>query len=1421
MDFKEISDFFNGTICSEEYRTDLEDADSRIRQLESRITSFSITQDRATILILRSLHATMTGNLSQSENYLINLSTLAEEAEDQSLISRCRIFQHHIRSLKKLPPFLRFRSDADTGSGPISDATLDRIGNLKRFVDFCTARRQSWSGIERLEIKVIRYISNLPNNLWMAAFHHHPNYNASFCAPLFDSSKPCESWFINDAKRLGLLRTSRYMERLNVEYLLAGGSSEGRTELSKLFLCYHNDGDFIGAGNCMMMQADNALSLPFTSPIALNLYAVDTEFGIEQLKTFGVSELVELPLRKDQSAVSNYKEAYALFDKGMSDRGKAAICLRFACLDFAEYIEIITAGGSAPAGAPQPGDVRNSVHTELEKAFKWFQEDGPNTQIVAGYRVLLNIILPEEQNYDDGGKSVKKTVTESAADIGTWGRENGNIAVSQFVGLLMARVGKKICKTPRNLSMASHCFACSRACFHALEDYLLELHAIVSQAQLQKQHGNLELARTYMETGHSILSQAVGGFKLFSNTPSEDYRQTLRMQRNNTVANFGQVASTIYENDTRRKEKFEQLASTIYDNDPIRKEDFGQAASTIYENDTRRNEGGGEERDKHFGASTIAALVGSLPDNMFMDHDSSAATTGSATPLGDTKSESLPEILSAMLSSSSGNIMETFKKFISQRTPRIDEIQEGFDKAVKNRRVALVDHTDVDEADNCLREFISSLGDTAAINSTQVYTIEAVALQYIGDFDTARKLLPRAIPDIFGGKLPTSMPIQGEDFGDVQLDMLAVQRKNHAQRSIAMCFLAKDWKLGAEVLQNIREELPKFFDEIRTREEGADWYLMTWIASIEYQNGNFASAFNWYLRALQVIEKTRSRLADDKDRRDIFSTIHSAELFVGLAKTVLRFPDLTNSEKFNEVCDIWKFRGPTWMDEAILFLEKGRARVLLDLLIPEVASKEFVEWKDWSHQLRESELEASPATKSDIQEENFHNWLTNLETDLEKEKKSPSLAFIVKELQWTTDVTQLYQSIPADAIVVHINISRDGLLVLGVTDSGVELVHTSDTTDIEMQRHALHYLKPFQDIVDGNPPKENYEAMMATITMLSDQIIKPISKVIANRSHIIFVPSSFLNKFPFSALLLDGKPIFLKKAVSVAPSLSVLQHLVERDRKRKRPETKEQKAAVTFRNPLEKRPLNLSAAASIEIAQRLGCKPRLTHEVDVEEFSNSYQNSNVMLIATHGDKGIVPNHGDKTIVPNQYSAWKAYISLKEDFKVLELVKLEGRATLVVFEACLSGLGESVGNEVLGFSYSILSSGASSFIGSLWKVSDLASACIMSFLFAELLKIGSEPDSSFASCLRRAQKQLYKADASEIISILKRFKTVCEQLDTETENKILAKAQLRKILNALDAAIKDEGDENETGGHPYAHPFFWAPFVLVGCGSLSL
>jgi CHAT domain-containing protein len=108
---------------------------------------------------------------------------------------------------------------------------------------------------------------------------------------------------------------------------------------------------------------------------------------------------------------------------------------------------------------------------------------------------------------------------------------------------------------------------------------------------------------------------------------------------------------------------------------------------------------------------------------------------------------------------------------------------------------------------------------------------------------------------------------------------------------------------------------------------------------------------------------------------------------------------------------------------------------------------------------------------------------------------------------------------------------------------------------------------------------------------------------------------------------------------------------------------------------------------------------------------------------------------------------------------IDVFNLELSASLVTLSACQTGTNAvGGGDELVGFSRAFLYAGAASLLLSLWRVEDQATAQLMERFYQGLLDGLSKP-----AALRQAQLALM------------------------------------------------QGNE----GYRYRHPFFWAPFVLIG------
>jgi tetratricopeptide (TPR) repeat protein len=130
------------------------------------------------------------------------------------------------------------------------------------------------------------------------------------------------------------------------------------------------------------------------------------------------------------------------------------------------------------------------------------------------------------------------------------------------------------------------------------------------------------------------------------------------------------------------------------------------------------------------------------------------------------------------------------------------------------------------------------------------------------------------------------------------------------------------------------------------------------------------------------------------------------------------------------------------------------------------------------------------------------------------------------------------------------------------------------------------------------------------------------------------------------------------------------------------------------------------------------------------------------------------------------------------------------AELVTLSACETARGQYAGGEgFVGFTQALLLSGARSVCLSLWKVDDRATALLMQRFYANLL--GARPERS---------QPMPKAAA------LAEAKTWLRSLTHEQADEAGKPLARGKIITTTEVPVAT---------HPYAHPYYWAGFILTG------
>ncbi|KAK0262335.1 hypothetical protein LTR35_017724, partial [Friedmanniomyces endolithicus] len=876
-----------------------------------------------------------------------------------------------------------------------------------------------------------------------------------------------------------------------------------------------------------------------------------------------------------------------------------------------------------------------SAYDHLIAAKTLFEGDITNSLIVNGHLAICDVIR------GDPPKALKISF-----DIGDAGRRTGNTCTSEFVGFLHLRLARRLAFDEAREQHALMLCACATACFKGLNDPYLELHAVTAFAQFHQRRGDIPMARKHVEKGRKLLELVARCFDEL----------------------IAQVRSL------RSSHEDQEQPWLVSDLNKLQ----GERTSCITEVDC---------------LALAIDSSGQNTQNRFLEQKTTSSSLNQSSRLPSASSiqaqlQSFKSQFSGLILSLPANLQPLYLEAMG-----IDNWHQRYEDVIKGRREELVIKADIDAAEKHLIDFLTELEESSSSSEHSKIMKTAIFL-YLGEFDKARSTIISILPTTFGG---TKKPLPERKGMDKQVkDVIDDVKRQTFNKAIALCFAAKDWEHGMSGVQDMPQRHPTSLDDKKSCEDPHVWYNMVWIASTLEQSGNIGQAFEWYLNAFYVVEAHRQQLADSSDRREILSTISSGELFLGMARVALRFsrfPDGASGPS-----QYWTLNPAEWKDQCLRFLELGRSRTLLDLLIAQdLAPQDFRDRSEYSYQLRLEEVvsstedtaEIKSQSRADNEPESRERYLECLHDELLTELRSQSLSKLLPESAIIRESNaKLYQCIPEAAIVLHISSSREGLMILCITSQGIIDDHNAEMTSHHLDKHIFRYTKSFRDVRSAEP--SDLPALTTCdhhLQAISDEIIKPIARHIETKEHVIFVPSPSLNKLPLCALIFNEKPLFLSKDVSRVPSLSVLQHLADQKH------YPNKKVNVIYKDPDPTRgdALGFSTAAAIHVASSFGAKPQAANgEFTQDNFIRMYEQSDILLVATHGTQ-------------SPKSAWESSLLLQPPFRVLDLARMHSNASLIIFEACVSGLGEeSIGNDLLGFSHAVLASGATAFLGGLWR-----------------------------------------------------------------------------------------------------------------------
>ena len=272
---------------------------------------------------------------------------------------------------------------------------------------------------------------------------------------------------------------------------------------------------------------------------------------------------------------------------------------------------------------------------------------------------------------------------------------------------------------------------------------------------------------------------------------------------------------------------------------------------------------------------------------------------------------------------------------------------------------------------------------------------------------------------------------------------------------------------------------------------------------------------------------------------------------------------------------------------------------------------------------------------------------------------------------------------------------------------------------------------------------------------LSDSLIRPLQQkdLLAGVNHLYLVPDGILNYLPFA--LLPVSPAVDKRVVMDQYTLSYLPAAVTLVRALQNTETPQSLFALA---PTKAR-LRYALEEARSIAKLYGPESQLLSGKDATEsaFKEQAGGYGVLHLSTHG-------------YFNANNPLLSGLELEADdnndgfLEVHEILGLSLDAWLVTLSACETGLGSGYFNELpagdafVGLTRAFLLAGSRSVLATLWAVDDRSTVELMEGFYRRLYQAGS------------------------------------------ANGQALALAQVQRKLRSSTS---------------YEHPFYWAPFVLVG------
>ncbi|HKZ86422.1 MAG TPA: CHAT domain-containing protein [Anaerolineae bacterium] len=379
---------------------------------------------------------------------------------------------------------------------------------------------------------------------------------------------------------------------------------------------------------------------------------------------------------------------------------------------------------------------------------------------------------------------------------------------------------------------------------------------------------------------------------------------------------------------------------------------------------------------------------------------------------------------------------------------------------------------------------------------------------------------------------------------------------------------------------------------------------------------------------------------------------------------------------------------------------------------------------------------------------------------------------------------------------VYITIAPISGLALIVHQGGIKDVWL-DLTIEELNGWLLRH----KDTIGGYLPAQMGAALNEVLPLLGEKVMQPIAEALNSLSvsNVTLIPCGRLAPFPLHAAeyRVDGQVRrFIEEfTVTYIPSARALGS--SREALAAVPEQQPTLLAVGNPLPLPEKVKSLIFARPEveEIAPLFNGQATVLYEQDATRSAVDAQLgvTTYLHLSCHGmfnpaeplESGVVLSNGEM-------------LTLKD---LLARQRLSG-TRLVVLSACQTAITDFIDlpEEAIGLPAGFLQAGVPGVVGTLWPVNDLSTALLMIKFYEYHLK-GKQPP---ALALRQAQLWLRGVTNAELSELFSKYKMTAPDRPEQSRMAFeLASERFREHT------LRDPDER------PFAHPYYWAPFVFYG------